>query len=141
MRKLTAWCDGSIKVNPGGRAVGAWVLRDADVLVSQGTIDLGVKPGNTVNCAEYAAVEHLLIWIKATQVSWDLLEVNTDSKLVVKQLNAEWKCVYPHLIAYRDRINSICRELKLAHKKVTFRWIPREENKEADKLSKSLYES
>ena len=46
MRKLTAWCDGSIKVNPGGRAVGAWVLRDADVLVSQGTIDLGVKPNN-----------------------------------------------------------------------------------------------
>lgn len=141
MRPLFAYCDGSIKVNPGGRAVSAWVLRDADVLVSQETIDLGIKPGNTVNVAEYTAVEHVLIWLKTVDIDWDLLKIHTDSQLVVKQLNCEWQCLLPHLVAYRDRILAMCKEFKNQSKKITFEWIPREANFEADLLSKSLYES
>jgi ribonuclease HI len=55
-----------------------------------------------------------------------------DSQLVINQLNGEWKIK-------KDELKSIYHEIeesiKNASVQVEFRWIEREKNKEADRLS------
>jgi len=55
-----------------------------------------------------------------------------DSKLVVSQLSGEWK-------VKNDDLREIYREIKEIisknNLKVMFSWIPREKNKEADRLA------
>ena len=76
------------------------------------------KPNITNNQAEYLAV---LEAIKATTGN---IEICSDSKLVVNQLNHEW-----HI--KEDSLRNIAVEIwkLVGNRKVSFIWIPREQNK------------
>ena len=58
------------------------------------------------------------------------IEVRGDSLLVVNQLSGVWKTKEPRIKALKEEVFKIMNGMK-----VTFKWIPREENKNADKLS------
>lgn len=139
---VNIWTDGSIEGgNPGGHGVGGYVIKGLASTPIEGTIDLGTRPTMTNNIAEYSAVVSALE--KALNTAYEnnivpkTIVVHSDSKLVVEQCNDHWKCNNETLGKLREQIWNLCDMFSLSE--VKFTWIPREENTEADKVSRSLY--
>lgn len=125
MNKLIIHTDGGSRGNPGEAAIG---------FVVDGR-EYGERIGvATNNVAEYTAMIHALkkakqLFGKEKCAEMDV-EVRTDSELLVKQLNGEYKLKEEHLFPLFIAVWN----LKQDFKKVTFIHIPRERNKEADKF-------
>ena len=119
--------------NPGGYACWGWVALDGDgAEIATGSGCIGHGPAMTNNLAEYRAVIEALRWAyKAGIVG---AAVQTDSLLVVKQVNGEWQCTKPHLLELRE---SAVKGLALTGSALV--WIPREQNERADALSRQAY--
>ena len=118
--------DGGSRGNPGPAAYGA-VLKDADtgeVLAEDGTT-LGTA---TNNVAEYSG---LIAGLKlAQEFAPDAdIEVRMDSKLVVEQMSGRWKIKHPGMKPLATEAN------RLAPFGTTYTWVPREQNKHADRLA------
>jgi ribonuclease HI len=118
-------CDASIKENPGGpSAVGAviqWANRGVDnqdpLIISQ------QSPATTNNQAEYDAIYTALTNLMSLHNNPGvMIEVRSDSQLVIKQLNKEIECHDKDLQRRRDAIQELVRELPVP---VTFVWRPR----------------
>lgn len=139
-RNIVIWTDGAIEpCNPGGHAVGGWVIKSSGMDTMTGTHDCGHSPEMTNNIAEYCAIEGALTHLLDNRGIHDygkVIWLRSDSKLAVEQLNDRWKCNNVVLREYRDRIWKLCEKFS---KDVHFEWIPREQNKEADTVSRSLY--
>lgn len=116
--------------NPGGvAAYGFQVLRDG-AIVHEGS-GLAEPPGPTAtnNVAEFRALVEGLRWLKANGAKAPL--VRGDSKLIVNTVNGSWNLKVPHLRAMHDEARALLKEVggRLA-------WVPREQNGEADRLSR-----
>ena len=122
-----AWFDGATKAtNPGERGIGGILKGPAGERIE---ISESIGPG-TNNEAEYAAL--MAVLDAAVEAKVQHLDVYGDSQLVVRQVNGEW------LIKAKELV-PLCRtvlNLKEQIPNVTLRWIPREQNSEADALSK-----
>ena len=141
MDTLNIWTDGSIEGgNPGGHGASGWVIKGFAQTVF-GTKDLGKSPTMTNNIAEYSAVVGALEWVVKSVIfggGWfEKVVIHSDSQLVVNQCNDEWNCSAPALSDLRDEVWRLCDKIPV---EVVFRWIPREENQEADEISRSVYE-
>jgi probable phosphoglycerate mutase len=117
--------DGGSRGNPGPAAYGA-VLKDAatgEVIAEDGTA-IGVASNNV---AEYSG---LIAGLRlAAEFAPDAeLEVRMDSKLVVEQMSGRWKIKHPDMRPLAAEAN------RLAPPGTTYTWIPREQNKHADRL-------
>jgi ribonuclease HI len=88
-------------------------------------------PTATNNVAEYVGAICALEWLTAQQYNGPVL-VRGDSQLVVRQMNGEYEVKAEHLRAYHARLT----QLRGLFQEVVFEWIPREENRRADALSK-----
>ena len=122
--KLQIYTDGGARGNPGPAGVGV-VLWSRNELVGRHAKYIGVA---TNNQAEYRAV--ILALEETKKLDAQDLEFFLDSELVVKQLNREYKVKDKDLAPLFVQVWN----LSLGFKKVTFRHVPREKNKEADKL-------
>lgn len=122
-----AWFDGATKhANPGIRGIGAVLKGPAGQV-----IEIAQEIGHgTNNEAEYCALMAVLDAAVTAQVQ--NLVVYGDSQLVIKQVNGEWLIKAPGLVPFCKTVH----ELKGQIPNVSFCWIPREENTEADVLSK-----
>lgn len=126
MNKLIIHTDGGARGNPGPAGIGA-IARDEKGEV---IFEISKYIGETTNNqAEYRALEAAIK--RAKDFSVEELEFYLDSELVVKQLNREYKVKNKDLAplfvsVYNNTLN---------FKKITFRHVPREMNKEADKLA------
>ena len=122
-----AWFDGATKhANPGIRGIGALLKGPAGQY-----IEIAQEIGHgTNNEAEYCALMAVLDAAVEAQVQ-DLV-VYGDSQLVIKQVTGEWLINAPGLVPFCKTV----QELKVQIPKVHLIWIPREENGEADALSK-----
>ena len=130
------YTDGAVEpVNPGGHGVGGWVIKENDEILSKGVLDLGQDPTMTNNRAEYCAVYGALKDMIHRGFVGKPIMLMTDSQLVVNQLNDKWGCRAPHLRTWRDMIWKLTESFS----DVSFHWIPREQNQEADEMSRSLY--
>ncbi len=124
-QKIIINTDGGARGNPGPAAIGA---------VVDGR-EYGEYIGKTTNnIAEYSAVIFALKKAKALlggkKAGEAEIEVRADSELLVKQMNGEYKIKEESLKSlFIDVWN-----LKLDFKSVTFKHVPREENKKADAL-------
>jgi ribonuclease H / adenosylcobalamin/alpha-ribazole phosphatase len=124
-RRVLIEADGGSRGNPGPAAYGA-VLKDAvtgEVLAEDGTT-IGVA---TNNVAEYSG---LIAGLRmAAELAPDAqVEVRMDSKLVVEQMSGRWKIKHPDMKPLATRAHA------LAPFGTTYTWMPREENKHADRL-------
>lgn len=125
--------DGGSRGNPGPAALGAIV----------GGKEYGEYLGiMTNNQAEYLALVFALKKAKAllgkTKAKQTEVEVRMDSELIVKQMQGLYKIENEKLQPYFMEIWN----LRLDFKKVTFKHIPREENKAADRMvNKALDEA
>jgi ribonuclease HI len=133
---LVIHCDGACEPkNPGGCGTLGWVAYDAGVIPTAeayGYAALGITPQMSNNVAEYRAVISALEW--ALSQGHLRVIIRTDSQLVVKQVNGEYRCNKPHLQELRDRARTL-----LSAVQGRIQWVPRESNEEADKLSRKAY--
>lgn len=122
-----AWFDGATKEsNPGLRGIGGVLKGPAGE-----RIEISEEIGEgTNNEAEYAAL--MAVLDAAVEAKVENLIVYGDSQLVVRQVNGEWFIKAKELVPMCKTV----LELKDQITNVTIRWIPREENTEADALSK-----
>ena len=122
---IEVYCDGGSRGNPGHAGFGYVVRRDGKV-IKEGYGYIGIA---TNNVAEYTAVIEALSWLEKHFPKVDLV-INLDSKLAVSQLTGIYKVKDSKI---RDLVFSI-RMLANSFGKIIFRHIPRELNREADKL-------
>ncbi|MFF0409871.1 bifunctional RNase H/acid phosphatase [Kitasatospora sp. NPDC004745] len=119
--------DGGSRGNPGPAGYGA-VVRDGDTgqIVAEAAEFIGHA---TNNVAEYRG---LIAGLKAAR---DLdpdasVDVRMDSKLVVEQMSGRWKIKHPDMQPLAAEARTV-----LPRGRVTYTWIPRERNKDADRLA------
>ncbi|MFD9876871.1 bifunctional RNase H/acid phosphatase [[Kitasatospora] papulosa] len=128
-RRLVVEADGGSRGNPGPAGYGAVVLDPLDTAtLAEAAEYIGVA---TNNVAEYRG---LIAGLKAVR---DLfpdtpvqVRVRMDSKLVVEQMSGRWKIKHPDMKPLAEEAARI-----LPASSVTYEWIPRAENKHADRLA------
>ena len=139
-------CDGSIDTDhgksPGGieTAYGFIITTDLNYPIAWDHGRVPKEEGVTVNVGEYFAVIkalELLDGIGPAAYHDFETRVYSDSQLIIRQINGEYSVTKPHLKRLRDRV----RELAAKWKKITFIWVPREQNEMADKLATSTWET
>lgn len=130
MHKLIIYTDGGSRGNPGPSAIGVVFVDPADGKVLK-TYGERVEDG-TNNEAEYKAIIFALK--KAKQLygkdkAKDMeIEMRMDSELAHRQLIGQYKLSTKHI----QELFIEVWNLKTDFGKVTFMYIPREQNKEAD---------
>ena len=124
-RAVRIEADGGSRGNPGPAAYGA-VLFDADTgeVIAERAEAIGVA---TNNVAEYRGLIAGLELFHEHAAEAEL-EVRMDSKLVVEQMSGRWKIKHPDMKPLAQQAN------RLAPPGTTYTWIPREQNKHADRI-------
>jgi broad specificity phosphatase PhoE/ribonuclease HI len=124
-RSVVVEADGGSRGNPGDAAYGA-VLMDAltGEVIAEAAECIGTA---TNNVAEYRGLIAGLELFNEHAPEADL-EVRMDSKLVVEQMSGNWQIKHP------DMKPLAMQAKRLAPLGTTFTWIPREENKHADRI-------
>ena len=121
--------------NPGGYACYGWlIVQDGHTLASgKGLVTKG--DGATNNVAEYQALIEALKAAADLELGDQALEVMGDSQLVINQVNGDWQCRAGNLQPLLAQARRLAGRLPLAR----FKWIPREKNEPADRLSREAY--
>jgi len=89
----------------------------------------------TNNFAEYTALVEALRRLIALHITGDVV-VKSDSKLLVGQMTGEFGVKGGGYVGKLKEAKDLLKEFE----SVAFQWIPREENAEADLLSRVAYE-
>ena len=119
------YTDGGSRGNPGYAAIGYLCFDENKKLVFKGKEFIGVA---TNNFAEYTAlIKGLKICINRGVQN---LSCFMDSELVVKQLSREYKVKNENIKPLFDQVLNLVKQFS----NIGFNYIPRKENKEADKL-------
>lgn len=95
--------------------------------------EVSLYGGNgTNNTAEYKAlIECMKDLIKLGLIKEEI-SIYGDSDLIIKQVTGMWKCKKEHLIPLRDEATRLVNKFN----DLNIKWVPRNENAMADKLSK-----
>jgi probable phosphoglycerate mutase len=128
MPVLIVEADGGSRGNPGPAGYGA-LVRDpvTGVVLAERSESLGVA---TNNVAEYNGL------IAGLRAAAEIdpgaeVEVRMDSRLVVEQMSGRWKIKHPDM----KPLAATAAEAASSFAKVSYTWIPRERNKDADRLA------
>jgi ribonuclease HI len=125
--KLSIFTDGGSRGNPWESWIGVVIIDENEKILEKRYSYLWFC---TNNFAEYSAV---LFWLKrAIELEAKQIEMFMDSKLVASQLSWVWKVKNDDLKWIYFEIKDIINKNKI---KIVFSWIPREKNKEADRLA------
>ena len=123
--ELTIYTDGASRNNPGEAGVGVYILRDGEPFERIARY-LGTT---TNNIAEYTAaiigLEH------AVRLGARTVKLRADSELLVKQVNGQYKVKNEGLKPLHARVKELIAKIA----SVEVKYIPREQNKEADALA------
>lgn len=123
---LIIFCDGGSRGNPGKAGLGSVIYDENKNVLKEISKYIGVT---TNNQAEYKAVLEAIK--EAKEIGGKRIEFFLDSELIVKQMSGEYrvknKDLLPIYLDIRQRI--------LEFESVSFSHVPREQNKEADRLA------
>ena len=138
MKKIIIYTDGGSRGNPGPSAIGAVFCNEKNQAVKKYSEYLGPATNNE---AEYQAVIFALkkakaLFGKKAMKDYEV-EIKSDSELLTKQLNGEYKILDSKIQALFLK----AWNLKIDFGKIKFTLVPREENKEADKLVNEALDS
>ncbi|WKD59665.1 bifunctional RNase H/acid phosphatase [Corynebacterium caspium] len=120
--------DGGSRGNPGIAGSGT-VIYNAEHNQVLREISYGFAEKVTNNVAEYQGLINGLE--AAAELGAKKVHVYLDSKLVVEQMSGRWKVKHPDM----QRLAIRAKELVSGFEKVSFEWVRRELNKEADALA------
>ncbi len=125
MKHLDIYIDGASKGNPGPSGIGVVICQSSGAIKN-----ISEFIGNaTNNIAEYTALIYALK--EAALLKAETLQIKTDSQLLARQINRIYKIKNERILQLHKQASMIM----LGFKKVTVDYIPREDNKGADKLA------
>jgi ribonuclease HI len=130
INKVIIHTDGACRGNPGQAAIGVTIKDDKGRLISRISRAIGKT---TNNQAEYKAMIAALE--QAIKLGAREVELNSDSELVVKQLNGQYRVKKDTLQPLFERV----KELSQRFESFTIKYIPREFNSEADALANKAF--
>lgn len=140
-RVLVAFADGACEpVNPGGTATFGVVVYDEDgreIAAECGVVAEG--PGATNNVAEFAAAHRAMEVVLAMKLpAGSRLTLYGDSQLWVKMLSGAWqpRTTTAAYVPYYELAVAALASLRADGIGVVVSWVPREQNRRADELSK-----
>ncbi len=133
MKKVIIYTDGASRGNPGPGGAGIVFCNEKEEVVKRYHQYLGDRVTN--NEAEYQAViialkKFIALFGKKLAAN-SQIELRCDSELLVKQLKGEYKIINSRMQELFIQIWN----LKIDFGKITFKAVPREKNKEADRLA------
>jgi len=123
--RLDIYIDGAARGNPGESGIGV-LIREESGRTREVKKYLGTR---TNNQAEYTALITALESVKDHRNQE--IHIFTDSLLLANQMNGIWKVRHPEIKELHTRAKSLIEGFS----RVTIRHIPREQNKEADRLA------
>ena len=118
--------------NPGTGTYG-YVIYEGVKKLAEGNGLAGYDVTN--NYAEYTALVEAMKKLNQLGVEGDVV-VRSDSQLLVGQMSKGWKVKGGGYLEKLKEARDLMKEFGL----ITFEWIPREKNSEADLLSRMAYE-
>jgi ribonuclease HI len=121
---LTINIDGAARGNPGPAAWAYVIQHDGQAILEEN----GPVGQATNNVAEYTALMKALA--KAAELKASTVHIRSDSELLVKQMNGQYKVKNPRLRELYQEANQLARQFD----RVEFSHVYREENLEADRL-------
>lgn len=126
---LTIYCDGGARGNPGPGAYGFVIYDEKDMKIYEEGRTIG---NSTNNVAEYTAIiEAMKYLISNFQYQISNIRFFTDSRLVAEQLSGKWKIKNETL---RNLFFTIKDLEQRTGAKFSYSSVPREQNREADRL-------
>jgi ribonuclease HI len=138
MKKIIIYTDGGSRGNPGPSAIGVVFCNEKGGVLKKYSEFLGEKTNNE---AEYEGVIFALRKFKAVfgnkLAKNTEIEIRTDSELVVKQLNGEYKILEPDI----QQLFLAVWNLRFDFQKVRLKLVPRKKNAEADRLVNEALDS
>jgi ribonuclease HI len=121
-----AYIDGGSRGNPGVAGYGVHMVDEQGQTLAGISNGLGIK---TNNAAEYSALIAALKFARSKHCQ--KLKVMADSQLLVRQINGEYRIKSPDLkVLFRE-----AQALIAGFQSFSIHHIPREENREADRLA------
>ena len=134
--RIVVHCDGLCKpYNPGGTATFGWVARrGVELLASDcGVVARGRRA--TSNLAEYTAIIEALRWLDDAGHAGDTIVLRSDSQLAIYQLAGTYAVRSPSMRSLWDEASRLARRFA----DLRLEWVRREQNKEADALTRKAY--
>jgi len=123
---ITAYFDGGARSNPGPAGYGVYIVDDLGNVLAELHGSLGIA---TNNVAEYSGLIAALQWAIDHDVT--ALTVKGDSLLIIEQMRGNYKVKNEGL----KPLHMKARLLVMQIGNVAFQHVPREQNKDADRLS------
>ena len=118
--------DGACRGNPGACSAGYVIYKNNKIIFKESKF---TSEKNTNNFAEYSAI--ILALQKCNELNIKSVNILGDSQLVIKQLRKEYKVSSDNLLVSYHTASSLLDNLDYYN----LTYIPREKNKEADKLA------
>jgi ribonuclease HI len=123
---ITAYFDGGARSNPGPAGYGVYIVDDGGNVLAELSGALGIA---TNNIAEYNGLIAALQW--AVDHNLDAITIKGDSLLIIEQMRGNYKVKHEGL----KPLHMKARMLVMQIGNVKFEHVPREKNKDADRLS------
>ena len=130
---LKVFTDGGSKGNPGPSYIGIVFYIDSKKVWDHHE-SIGIA---TNNDAEYTALVRALENVKIQKQNYQISKIAffSDSRLMVNQVNGMFKVKNGKIREYMLKIRGLEQEIALP---ITYSYIPREQNTEADKLVNTI---
>ncbi|HEY6282574.1 MAG TPA: ribonuclease HI family protein [Nitrososphaerales archaeon] len=130
---VTVYIDGLAEPSNPGTGTFGFLVYDGTRKLAEGSGLAGYEV--TSNYAEYTALTEAFKKLKELGIEGDVL-IRSDSTLLVGQMSEGWKVKGG---MYVDKLKE-ARDLMKDFGSIRFEWIPREQNTEADLLTRIAYE-
>lgn len=124
-------------INPGGISCYAFLVKSGGRTIYS-DYGIAVEPfsqDSTNNVAEYTALVKALQWLLEKNLGSTKVEVKSDSQLIVNQLTGDYKVKSKRIVSLYKQVLLLKRKFQ----EIEIKWVPREENREADRLTNKAY--
>ena len=126
VKKVIIWADGASLGNPGPAAIGATIKDERGRIIASISQPIG---WTTNNQAEYRAIIAALE--EAARLGAKQVDINLDSELVVRQIKGKYRVKNAALKPLYQQVKQLLNCLE----SFTINHIPRQQNREADRLA------
>jgi len=128
---INVYTDGGSRGNPGHSGYGLVIYDDDQKIIFQDSKYLGIRTNNE---AEYSGLIGALIWINDNQnlLKISKINFNSDSQLMIRQLQGLYKVKAPNLIPIFQQAQNLIKSIVSP---IIFTDVRRDFNKLADQLA------
>jgi ribonuclease HI len=136
--KYELWFDGScLPTNPGLKTVGGCIIKnEKGECVFKASVPRVHETPQSNNYAEYHGLYLGLEWLSAKGGSFESATIRGDSQMVIFQMLGKYRIKDGNMYTAMARKTAKFLSESGLRPKLEFHWIPREENWEADALTK-----